>query len=313
MSSEVFFTEYSYLPSPKILESRFNEMKKRALEEANNNSTPPKGGVIDGGDLLAVKSFSTPPRDSPVILRRKSTLTKDNSLGAGDSQEILANYLTLSKVISTPNQNKPIVMKGSPGIIGNSNPPAPRCFPLFYFNYFHDLESIWWVIIWVLLECLKAGDEEYTEDYERKILQRRAVADEYFHTYKDGCKREDLLAGIWGLTRITHVVPDYFKGVLQAASIFREKLVSAYKEEEGKVDFPIKLKDGGLLHQDILEAFRTSSNRYFDVIPIDDVYSALLEKKSKGSKRSVGEDSEDERSVKRARQDFVYFTIGSII
>ena len=238
MSSEVFFTEYSYLPSPKILESRFNEIKKRAPEEANNNSTPPKGGTIDGGDLLAVKSFSTPPRDSPVILRRKSTPTKDNSLGAGDSQEILANYLTPSKVISTPNQNKPIVMKGSPGIIGNSNPPAPRCFPLFYFNYFHDLESIWWVIVWVLLECLKAGDEEYTEDYERKILQRRAVADEYFHTYKDGCKREDLLAGIWGLTRITHVVPDYFKGVLQVASIFREKLVSAYKEERKK-DFPI--------------------------------------------------------------------------
>ena len=34
------------------------------------------------------------------------------------------------------------------------------------------------------------------------------------------------------------MVLDYFKGLLQAASIFREKLVSAYKEE-GKKDFPI--------------------------------------------------------------------------
>ena len=57
------------------------------------------------------------------------------------------------------------------------------------------------------------------------------------------------------------MVLDYFKGLLQAASIFREELVSAYKEE-GKKGFSNKLKEGGLLHQDILDALRMSSIEY---------------------------------------------------
>ena len=78
-------------------------------------------------------------------------------------------------------------------------------------------------------------------------------------------------------------------------------MVSAYKEEEGKVDFPIKLKDGGLLHQDILDALRTSSIEYSDAIPVDDVYSALVGYNLRGSKCCAEEDSEDERPPKRAR------------
>ena len=72
MSGEVFFTEYSRLPSPRILESHF-EMKERALAETIDNLTPSKSGaIIDEGILSAIKSFSTPSRNVPVLLKRTS-------------------------------------------------------------------------------------------------------------------------------------------------------------------------------------------------------------------------------------------------
>ena len=109
------------------------------------------------------------------------------------------------------------------------------------------------------------------------------------------------------------VVLDYFKGLLQAVSIFREELVSAYKEEEGKLNFPVKLRDGGLLHQDILEALRTSAIEYFDVVHINDGCTIMSEKKPGSSKRSINENIEEERSSKRARQEFIKSLINYLI
>ena len=72
MSGEVFFSEYSHLPSPRILESRF-EMKERALAETIDNLTPSKSdAIIDGGNLSAMKSFSTLSRSVPVLLKGTS-------------------------------------------------------------------------------------------------------------------------------------------------------------------------------------------------------------------------------------------------
>ncbi|PAV16900.1 hypothetical protein PNOK_0696400 [Pyrrhoderma noxium] len=55
MSGEVFFTEYSHLPSPRILESRF-KMKERALAETIDNLTSSKSGAIIDEDLSQVKA-----------------------------------------------------------------------------------------------------------------------------------------------------------------------------------------------------------------------------------------------------------------
>ena len=102
---------------------------------------------------------------------------------------------------------------------------------------------------------------------------------------------------------LTNIFPSFFKGLVQVASIFREKLISTYKEEEEKLNFPVKLRDGGLLHQDILGALRTSAIEYFDVVHINDGCTIMSEKKPGSSKRSINENSEEERPSKRARQE----------
>ena len=125
-------------------------------------------------------------------------------------------------------------------------------------------------------------------------------------------ERSDLLVDGWKLMGLMEIVQDSFKGLVQIASIFREKLASTYKEEEWKVDFPMQLKDGGLLHQDILEAFRTSEIEYFDVVHINDKYT-IVSKKPGSSKRSINEDSEEERPSKRARHDFAVYILVNLL
>ena len=261
--------------------------------------------MIKESVLSPRKSFSTPPRNSPILSERNSTPKKNNSSGSGNTKDNSENNLTPSKFTSTPDQISSSVTEGSPGLIGHSDPPSPRRKPLFYFTYIHDLESIWWIIIWVLIEYRRAGFDESTEEYESEIAQRRKYITELFSLRRDLTERSDLLVDGWKLMGLMEIVQDSFKGLVQVASIFREKLASTYKEEEWKVDFPIKLKDGGLLHQDILEAFRTSAIEYFDVDHINDKY-IIVSKKPGSSKRSINEDSEEERPSKRARQEFLY-------
>ena len=305
MAREVFEMRYSYLPPWNVLESHFDEMTKRTLAE-NNNSAPSKSNAVtEENNLPSSKSFSTPPRNGPVLLGRNSSPTKDDSPGEGNIRNISENYLTPAKVTSTPNKNGPMVLEGSPGIIGHSDPPSPSLVPLFYFTYIHDLESIWWILIWVLLGYRKAGSEESTEDYKSEISQRKKNIAKLFSIKQKLTQRSDLVVDAWKLMAFMEVVQDSFKGLVQVASIFREKLALTYKEEEWKVDFPIKLKDGGLLHQDILEAFRTSVIEYFDVDHINDKYT-IVSKKPGSSKRSINEDVEEERPSKRARQEYPY-------
>ena len=305
MAREVFEMRYSYLPPWNVLESHFDEMTKRTIAE-NNNSAPSKSNAVtEENNLPSSNSFSTPPRNGPVLLGRNSSPTKDNSPGEGNVRNISENCLTPAKVTSTPNKNGPIVSEGSPGIIGNSDPPAPDSIPLFYFTYIHDLESIWWIVIWILLEYRKAGFEESTENYKIEIDQRKKNITKLFSMTGDLMHRVNLVNDSWRLMGLTNIIPSSFKGLVQVASIFREKLASTYKEEEWKVDFPIKLKDGGLLHQDILEAFRTSVIEYFDIVHINDKYT-IVSKKPGSSKRSINEDVEEERPSKRARQEFLY-------
>ena len=91
------------------------------------------------------------------------------------------------------------------------------------------------------------------------------------------------------------------------AAVFREKLVSTYIKEEGKSVFPIKLMDDGLLHRDILEAFRTSPIENFDVAYIFSKNKTATksttdsDETSETSKRLTCEDSDEERPRKRTR------------
>ena len=173
---------------------------------------------------------------------------------------------------------------------------------MFYFNYIHDLESIWWILIWTLLTYQKVGDENYALESNADVQRRTRAAERIFHTdnLSTHIERSSLLK-CSNFETFTEIIPSFFKGLIGVAATFKERLVSTYKEEEGKSVFPIKLKDDGLLHWDILDAFKKSAIEYFDVVYINDNSSTDSEGTPVSSKRSTREDIEEERPSKRAR------------
>ena len=354
MAAEVFEPDYYFLPPSDKLKSRLNretkvdriEAKGSATTERSSATTTPTktSSAPRESTSTPTNSTSTPTNSTPISAKYNSALTKSNSTPAesnstpaksnstpaksnstpvktdspvtGNSQVVIESHSTPPKNFLTPIQNTSMETKSSPGIVGNSDPPEPSDTPLFYANYIHDLESIWWILLWVLLKFQKAGYDEFTEDYQTKIERRIHAAARLFHENLNWSGRVDILNLTSMFMELMYKIPDSFKGLVQVASIFRDKLLSAYKKKERKGVFPIKLKDNGLLHQDVLEAFRTSPIEYFDVVHINEVYpitSDTSDENSRSSKRSINEGSEDERPSKRARQEFIDFPFVQLI
>ena len=189
-------------------------------------------------------------------------------------------------------------------MVGNSDPPEPSHFPVFHANYIHDLESIWWILLWVILNFEKAGQEEYTEEYKEEIKERVDAAARLFHTGSDCSGRKSILKSKPAFEGLMSKISNSFDGLAQVTITFKENMISTYKTEEGRINFPIKLRDGGVLHQVILDALGTSPIEYFDVVHVDDIHLTTSEESSGSTKRSISEDNEDseeERPSKRAR------------
>ena len=343
MAIEVSTPYYTFLPSEEKLESHFNEVTKGNSAEANNNAilgdglsptktiSTPLGKGSTSREINSTPTNSTPTKSTPTPTESTSTPTKSTSTPTknissptksapiptksnsspaksdspiGNDQLVSNNPSTPPKNVSTPVQNSPVEIKTSPGMVGNSDPPEPSHFPVFHANYIHDLESIWWILLWVILNFEKAGQEEYTEEYKEEIKERVDAAARLFHTGSDCSGRKSILEWKPAFKGLMSKISSSFDGLAQVTITFKKKMISTYKKEEGRINFPIKLRDGGVLHQVILEAFRTSPIEYFDVVHVDDIHLTTSEESSGSTKRSISEDNEDseeERPSKRAR------------
>ena len=159
----------------------------------------------------------------------------------------------------------------------------------------------------MILNFEKAGQEEYTEEYKEEIKERVDAAARLFHTGSDCSGRKSILKSKPAFEGLMSKISNSFDGLAQVTITFKENMISTYKTEEGRIDFPIKLRDGGVLHQIVLDALGTSPIEYFDVVHVDDIHLTTSEESSGSTKRSISEDNEDiedneeERPSKRAR------------
>ena len=276
---------------------------KPVSEQEKNNMMPSINNPIVGESSIKIVSEST--NGILIEAENSSTPTKTASEKTGNILPVPAIYSTPPKATPTPDQSSPLVTKSSPAVVGKSDSPIPNWLHAFWFSYIHDLESIWWVLIWTLLKYQKAGNADNAVESNTEVQKRILTAEKLFHSDDFLIARYDLLTLGRMLDKTAMIIPIFFEGLVNVAAIFREKLASAYKEEEEKSVFPIKLTDNGSMHRDILMAFRTSAIEYFDVVCIDDESTidstTGSNEASSNSKRSICEDSTDERPSKRAR------------
>ena len=289
-------------------ESRISQSTKSVSEGTKSSPTLSDcSSTAEEIDLSSIKAILEPTSGEPMAAKNNSTPAKAVSETTGNNFIISKSYSTPSESISVIDQNNSITTDSSSGLVGRSDPPICDGMPIFWANYIHDLESIWWILIWTLLAYQKVGSENYSVQSRSEIQRRIWAIENLFDESDYYLDRSMNLKERESFNKIASAIPSFFKGLVEVAAIFREKLVSTYLEEEGKSIFPIKLMDDGLLHRDILEAFRTSPIENFDVVYIFSKNKTATEsttdsdKTSESSKRSTCEDSDEERPFKRAR------------
>ena len=275
---------------------------------------PTSNMIVDESGLSPIKTISGPINGEQIAENNPTAAKPDSPTPTlGDNPTVSNNYSTPSKATPISAQNSPITTKSSSGLVGMSDPPVPSSDPIFWSHYIHDLESIWWVLIWTLLTYQKVSDENHAVD-PNIDLERRVRASNLF--YVDDCyvERINHLENKWIFNELAEIIPDFFKGLVEVATVFREKLVSTCMKEEGKSVFPIRSMDDGSLHRDILEAFRTSPIENFDVAYIFSKNKTATksttdsDETSESSKRSICEDSDEERPRKQARYFFLHLS-----
>ena len=306
MALEVSRPEYYFRRDPP--ESHLDQVTKPISEKAAKSPIlPMSNSTAEESGLSAVKTTPTPKN-------AESMGTRNNSTPAQASSGLMENDPVVSEIFSVPSDNVPIpdrnssmTTESSSGLVGNSIPPVSKWTPTFWANYVHDLESIWWILIWTLLTYEKVGDGNNTPDSNLEIQRRSLAANKIFHLNQCHIERWCHFQNIAAFNGLAVIIPDFFKRLVEVAAIFREKLILTYIKEEGKLVFPIKLMDDGLLHRDILEAFRTSPIENFDVVHIYTKNKSATksttdsDETSESSKRAACEDSDEEKPRKRAR------------
>ena len=306
-----FTSDSSESTSSQATESTTEETNNSALlptkepvlmVEEDSSSLSTNNLVVEGSSLSPINAGSGTTNGVPTVARNNPILTKVDLTTTENSRIISESYSTPSETTSVTGQDNLITTEGSSGLVGNSDTLICDWVPTFWANYIHDLESIWWILIWTLLTYQKVGNENYALESNADVQRRTRAAERIFHTdnLSTHIERSSLLK-CSNFETFTEIIPSFFKGLIGVAATFKERLVSTYKEEEGKSIFPIKLKDDGLLHWDILDAFKKSAIEYFDVVYINDNSSTDSEGTPVSSKRSTREDIEEERPSKRAR------------
>ena len=277
------------------------------MVEEDSSSLSTNNLVVEGSSLSPINACSGTTNGALTAARNNPILTKVDLTTTENSRVISESYSTPSETTSVTDQDNLITTEGSSGLVGNSDTLIRDWAPTFWANYIHDLESIWWILIWTLLTYHKTGNDNYTPDTTIETQQRFLAAQKLFHVNDYYLDRLTHLEERESFNEIVEAIPSFFKGLVEVAAVFREKLVLTYLEEEGKSVFPIKLMDDGLLHLDILEAFRISPIEKFDVVHIYTKNKSATksttdsDETSESSKRSTCEDSDEERPFKRAR------------
>ena len=197
-------------------------------------------------------------------------------------------------------------------LLGDYTPGSPSCPKLlFWANYLHDLESLWWIIVKTLFtfeETEALGSD--SSAYQLQAKNRDEVVEMLFPGDGEGktCMRpaffyDSEYSGYSYFDDYLETIPCPLSALEIVIREIRTKLHNAYKVKEydmEKLDRPIELSDGDTLHEEILEILRSHPVGDVNIIAIDDKQKAKVEKKQK-SKRKNCEIIENERPAKRSR------------
>ena len=138
------------------------------------------------------------------------------------------------------------------GYFGNYQYTNDTPKPGIYHNYIHDLESLWWILVWTTFVYEKMPDPTYEMSAEWAEAQRTSYnilfpGDTYI-TDRQSFLNDDSTFK----TRVKSVSP-FLTGYANIIGYFRELLLAEYEEVEKDVPATVHFSGLDTIHEDFLE------------------------------------------------------------
>ena len=141
----------------------------------------------------------------------------------------------------------------------------------FWANYLHDLESLWWILVWTNTHFLKASDfESKSPAYELEKKKKDTINEMLFSHTKILMERDYFFSSNESHYEHLGKVPNSFPNLRHIVKVMRQMLLFTYcmREEEMDDTIPILVSEDCSLHIDCLEQIRSHPWEDIEIIPI---------------------------------------------
>ena len=112
----------------------------------------------------------------------------------------------------------------------------------FWANYLHDLESLWWILVWTNTHFLKASDfESKSPAYELEKKKKEAINEALFsNTETMFWNRRFFFSSDNTHYRCLGVVPNSFPNLRRIVKVMRQMLLFTFIKREREMDLCLR-------------------------------------------------------------------------
>ena len=143
----------------------------------------------------------------------------------------------------------------------------------FWANYLHDLESVWWIVVWTITHFQKASDFELrSQAYELEREQKSLVNKKIFSVFEGYLERQKFLSDERTFNYYISRFQNSFPAIRHISRVMRSRLMFTYYKREYDLDetVPILVSDEYLLHDNFLEVLRSHPCEDIEIVPIEE-------------------------------------------
>ena len=177
-----------------------------------------------------------------------------------------------------------------------------------YYNYIHDLESVWWIAVWALFNFEKkdARADSYT------TIQRKLNKDKLFSGTIDNNYRFRFLSIRESYARTIRCLPKYFKNLSVMLGIIAKAITEFYRKKESNEEWnkgdPILWDESSNIHKIFIGLLDDVTTEQFDIVRVPGIDEVIhipgiddeIPPATRSNKRRTDE-QDSERSNKRQR------------
>ena len=130
-----------------------------------------------------------------------------------------------------------------------------------YYNYIHDLESVWWIAVWALFNFEKK--DARTDSYTTR--QRKLNKDKLFSGTIHNNYRFRFLNGRKTYARTITCLPEYFKSLPVMLGIIAKAITELYRKKESIEEGPILWDESFNIHKVFIYLLRRVDMKEFEM------------------------------------------------